>query len=88
MPEIIESGTREDIFDHPMHPHTIGLFAALPRCQKELNGFIRLETSSRSIRFAEGMQFKPDACAWQNSGCENIPLVEITPGHFSCAAAE
>lgn len=28
--EIIESGTREDIFDHPMHPYTIGLFAALP----------------------------------------------------------
>lgn len=28
--EIVEYGTLEDVFDHPAHPYTVGLFAALP----------------------------------------------------------
>ncbi|MBQ3705023.1 MAG: ABC transporter ATP-binding protein [Clostridia bacterium] len=28
--QIIEYGTKEDIFDHPTHPYTVGLFNALP----------------------------------------------------------
>ncbi len=27
---IVEQGTLEDIFDHPLHPYTIGLFGSLP----------------------------------------------------------
>ncbi|MBQ6481153.1 MAG: ABC transporter ATP-binding protein [Anaerolineaceae bacterium] len=29
--EIVEHGTLEDIFDHPLHPYTKGLFASLPK---------------------------------------------------------
>ena len=29
--EVIESGSLEDIFDHPTHPYTVGLFNALPK---------------------------------------------------------
>lgn len=28
--KIVESGTKEQIFDHPCHPYTIGLFGAIP----------------------------------------------------------
>ena len=32
---IVESGTKEDIFDHPTHPYTIGLFDSLPNMTAE-----------------------------------------------------
>lgn len=35
--EVIEYGTKEDIFDHPLHPYTIGLFGALPDLTKNVN---------------------------------------------------
>ena len=28
--EIVEYGSKEEIFDHPSHPYTIGLFKAIP----------------------------------------------------------
>lgn len=34
--EIIEYGSKEDIFDHPIHPYTIGLFGALPDLAKNV----------------------------------------------------
>ena len=32
--KIVEYGSKEDIFDHPAHPYTIGLFHALPNMNK------------------------------------------------------
>jgi len=34
--EVIEYGTKEDVFDHPTHPYTIGLFGALPDLKKNV----------------------------------------------------
>lgn len=34
---IVEYGTKEEIFDHPVHPYTLGLFHALPDINKEVN---------------------------------------------------
>ena len=31
--EIVEQGTTEEIFDHPEHPYTVGLFQSLPRLE-------------------------------------------------------
>ncbi len=33
--EIVEYGTAEEIFDHPLHPYTTGLFGSLPNMAKE-----------------------------------------------------
>lgn len=35
--ELIEYGTRNEIFDHPSHPYTIGLFNALPDLSKNVS---------------------------------------------------
>lgn len=32
---IIEYGTKEQIFDHPSHPYTIGLFGAIPNMNED-----------------------------------------------------
>ncbi|MBQ7371888.1 MAG: ABC transporter ATP-binding protein, partial [Blautia sp.] len=40
---IIEKGTREDIFDHPTHPYTRGLFAALPDLEKDVKRLSPIE---------------------------------------------
>ncbi len=34
--EIVEFGTKEDLFDHPMHPYTLGLFGALPSLEDDV----------------------------------------------------
>ena len=34
--EIVEKGTLEEIYDHPMHPYTEGLFGAIPSVSKEV----------------------------------------------------
>lgn len=33
--EIVEKGTLEEIYDHPMHPYTEGLFGAIPELTKD-----------------------------------------------------
>lgn len=35
--ELVEYGTKEDLFDHPRHPYTKGLFGALPDLSKDVN---------------------------------------------------
>jgi len=86
--EIIESGTREDIFDHPMHPYTIGLFAALPEMSKGAKRLYPIEgLPPDPSDLPKGCSFKPRCpYAAEECGCENIPLVEITPGHFCCCS--
>ena len=34
--EIVEMGTKEDIFDHPTHPYTNGLFGAVPNLEEDV----------------------------------------------------
>lgn len=34
--EIVEMGTKEDVFDHPAHPYTNGLFGAVPNLEEDV----------------------------------------------------
>lgn len=40
---IIEMGTKEDVFRHPTHPYTIGLFGALPDLKKDVERLSPIE---------------------------------------------
>lgn len=35
--EVVEIGTKEEVFDHPSHPYTVGLFGALPDLSKNVS---------------------------------------------------
>ena len=82
--EIVEYGSLEDIFEHPMHPYTVGLFNAIPN----------LEDDKERLFAIPGMMADPtdlpQHCSYCNrcdkrcDQCEEIDpkLVEVTPGHF------
>jgi oligopeptide/dipeptide ABC transporter ATP-binding protein len=57
---IVESATVEDLFDHPQHPYTEGLFRAVPKLGQHA---ARLETIGGSVpnpaRFPSGCKFHP-----------------------------
>ncbi len=82
--EIIESGTKEDIFDHPQHPYTLGLFGALPSMDEEKE---RLDTipgmPPDPTNLPTGCHFHP-RCRFAADSCKSgqIGMKEISPGHL------
>ncbi len=83
---IVENGTKEDVFRNPLHPYTIGLFNSLPDMNTDET---RLKPISgmppNPTNLPRGCAFNP-RCPLAADACrnENIPVKEITPGHF-CA---
>ena len=83
---IVESGSREDIFDHPTHPYTIGLFDSLPNMTAEgekLKPIAGMPPDPTNL--PEGCAFAP-RCPFANGQChhQKPDMKELTPGHL-CA---
>ena len=83
---IVESGTKEDIFDHPTHPYTNGLFESLPNMTAEgekLKPIAGMPPDPTNL--PEGCAFAP-RCPYATEQChkQKPPVTELTPGHF-CA---
>ena len=82
--EIVERGSREDIFDHPMHPYTIGLFGALPDLDKDVDRLSPVEGMPPDpTDLPAGCSFHP-RCPFATEKCrkEHLELKEYTPGHY------
>lgn len=82
--EILEMGSLEDIFDHPSHPYTIGLFNAIPKVdgnEKLLQPVRGMTPNPASL--PTGCKFHP-RCEYCTEECQtsNVELTEISPGHF------
>ena len=83
--KIVEYGSLEDIFDHPSHPYTKGLFGSLPGMavgEKRLRSINGLPPDPTDL--PRGCSFAP-RCPHAGSACRGeveIPYREITPGHF------
>ena len=81
--QIVESGSKEDLFDHPTHPYTLGLFGSLPSMavgEKRLHSIVGLPPDPTNL--PEGCAFWP-RCPHATEACKgNIPNREMTPGHF------
>jgi len=82
--KVIERASVYDLFDHPRHPYTIGLFASLPRVDDTSKG--RLATIEGTVppatHFPAGCRFR-DRCPWASEAClEEPPLEEVSEGHW------
>lgn len=82
--EIVEYADKYQLFDHPAHPYTLGLFGSLPNMNedadrlKPINGMPPDPTN-----LPEGCAFSP-RCPHATDACRKIhpELKEIAPGHF------
>jgi len=78
--EIIESATKKDFFNHPVHPYSRALFSSLPSDHKRGSRLAVIEGSVppltnifKGCRFAERCQKQQDQChtqipPWNNAG--------------------
>ncbi len=82
--EIIEKGSKRDIFKHASHPYTVGLFGSLPNLRDDsdrLHPILGLPPDPSNL--PEGCRFHPRCpLATDSCGSESVPLTEIGPGHF------
>ena len=82
--EIIESGNKHDIFRHPTHPYTIGLFNSLPNMVEDSDRLTPIEgLPPDPTNLPEGCKFHP-RCPHATEICRTgpIPTVECVPDHF------
>ncbi len=82
--EILESGTKEEIFDHPAHPYTKGLFGALPDLSKQVSRLSPIDgLPPDPTNLPEGCPFAP-RCPKATDECRqgSVALSELNPDHF------
>lgn len=82
--EIIEYGTLEDLFDHPTHPYTIGLFDSLPKLTGPIERLKPIEGMPPDpTDLPKGCHFAP-RCPYATDRCraEHPEMREIAPGHL------
>ncbi len=81
---VVERGGMEDIFDHPSHPYTKGLMAAIPTLSSGKEELYTIPgTVPLSMNFLKGCRFA-DRCEFCLDGCADKvpPLKQLAPNHF------
>ena len=82
--EIIEYGTKEEIFDYPTHPYTVGLFGSIPKIHEDVEWLDSIPgMPPNPADLPSGCHFHPRCgrCI-QLCGEKEPELVEVRPGHF------
>ena len=80
---IIEYGTKEQIFDHPSHPYTIGLFGAIPSMSEDEEWLHPIEgLPPDPSDLPSGCAFHP-RCEYACEECkkESITMYQTEDGH-------
>lgn len=80
---IVEYGNKEEIFDHPSHPYTIGLFHSLPNMsigEKRLHSIKGLPPDPTDL--PKGCAFWP-RCRYATEACKKeIPVQDLGGTHY------
>lgn len=82
--EILEYGSKRDIFLNPLHPYTIGLFGAIPDLSVKTRRLTNIEgLPPDPSNLPTGCCFSP-RCKHATESCfrQKTSMKEITPGHF------
>jgi len=89
--EIVEYGTLFDIFDHPTHPYTIGLFESLPSLDKKVRRLTPIQgLMPDPTNLPEGCCFNP-RCKYAEECCKAArpDMIDVGEGHLvKCIRAE
>ncbi len=81
---IIEYGTKEQIFDHPSHPYTVGLFAAIPSMSEDEEWLHPIDgLPPDPANLPEGCAFHP-RCPYATEECKkgHIDMHTTSDGHL------
>lgn len=84
--EIIEYGSKEEIYDHPSHPYTIGLFGAIPNLESDVRRLANIEgLPPDPSNLPTGCSFAP-RCPYATEECRaKTPKSEqIAEKHYCC----
>lgn len=81
--EIVEYGTKEDVFRHPAHPYTVGLFRALPDINSKEDLVPIHGIMPDPSELPAGCKFHT-RCPYCTSKCEEgeVPIVDLGGGHI------
>ncbi|MEZ5844982.1 MAG: ABC transporter ATP-binding protein [Hyphomicrobiaceae bacterium] len=82
---LVESGTAEDVFGHPLHPYARGLLSAVPRLDRGRAAKLATIEGAPPNLLAppEGCRFSP-RCRFALPACATVPvLAEHEPGHLA-----
>lgn len=83
--QIVEKGTWREIYSHPSHPYTIGLFNSIPTLDKKVKRLQPIDgLMADPANLPDGCSFHP-RCPYATERCktEAPPVFEISDGHFS-----
>lgn len=85
--EIVEYGPKEEVFLHPSHPYTIGLFGAIPDIYSKAKRLTSIKgLPPDPTELPAGCCFSP-RCPYATAACQNTkyPLSKVGPDHYcSC----
>ena len=81
---LVELGTKNELFAHPLHPYTVGLLNSIPRLDTKTKYLTPITGSvCNMLQPPRGCKFHP-RCAHAMDICTQAvpPLQEVAPGHF------
>jgi peptide/nickel transport system ATP-binding protein len=82
--EIVEHGTKEQIFTNPMHPYTCGLFGSLPDVSSDAERLFPINgLPPDPSNLPQGCSFHP-RCPNAAQACrrEHVKLADLGGGHM------
>lgn len=86
--EIVEFGSKEDIYLHPKHPYTVSLFKAIPNLEIKSERLENIQgLPPDPVNLPEGCYFSP-RCKYATDECrKNHPVSTVVEGKHVCSCA-